>query len=260
MAGLPNPFSREGFLVGSFALSSQIPRPSLQPRRSLQSALSTGGESRGTPSGSSASPVKTGGMASALRDYLKHPRMELHDLSRLTDDPSADLPNYLEAHFNPAELKESIRVNWKDIVIPGQSHARLHYSHTENDTFKYDLQFDALSVADGKLRGTAGITGIEFARRFLQSLCYPRGGAQSVKQGAPPRVLFFWPKLLSLVCVVAEQEWTYQQFASDGSPLRFRCSMTLREVRDIRLTSDQVLRGGSNRNTAKPTSETIEVE
>lgn len=192
-------------------------------------------------------PIDT--MRSALA--LKLARMEIHDLSReygKDDDP--DLPNFLQAHFNPKEVEETIKVHWNEITIPGMSHQRLQYHFTENVPFKFDLHFDGLQALDtkpGTLRGTGGPSGIQQAKNFLQSLCYPRAGAQSVLDGAPPHVLFLWPNFMEVTCVVSEQKWTNSLFCSDGTPRRFTCSMHLKEVRTTRLSSQQVLRNGNRR-------------
>lgn len=219
---LPNPVSFEGVLVGAMAVSSRFPR------------------------GNPPNP----GLSSAIRDP---DRMEIHDLSRLLDDQDSDLPNFLEAHFNPKEVKETIKATWTEVPIPGMSHKRLHYHLTENVPFRFDLVFDTLQLVGGNtLRGSAEVDGTDMARRFLQSLCYPKVDAQSVQDGAPPRVLFYWPNFLSITCVVEQEEWTYQLFHTDGTPRRFTCSMSLKEIRSTRLSSSDVLRGGSKRNSPFP--------
>lgn len=224
---IPNPATFEGaFIIGS-AVAGQFLQRALGPK-----------------------PLRS--MASALS--LNNLKMEIHDLSRLDDDPDPDLPRHLEVHFNPKEVKRSIKAVWKEIAIPGQSQNRLQYHLTENMPIRFDLHFDAMQqVAEGAIRGFDDEDdGIAQPCRFLESLCYARAGAQSVRDGAPPRVLFYWPNYLSLNCIVAEQEWTDTLFFADGSPRRRTCSMLLKEIRDTRLSSSDVLRGGSRRDAVRP--------
>jgi hypothetical protein len=105
------------------------------------------------------------------------------------------------------------------------------------------------------VRGTQGESGIMMARRFIQSLAFPRNAGDGIEDGAPPRVLFYWPNFLSLSATVDSQEWVYQLFSSDGTPRRFTVSLELKEIRDVRITSSQVLR--DQRNSTPPDDNNI---
>ena len=65
--------------------------------------------------------------------------------------------------------------------MPGLSHQPLQFIHTGNTKFTLELNFE---VQDP----TTDLDQIHHARRFLQSLCYPRRGAEDVIGGGPPRV------------------------------------------------------------------------
>ncbi len=220
MALIPGPLLFEGFITTATAQSSMRPRLGAPPDRQMVSALGTLTQ-----------------------------RMSITDLSRVVSDDDPDLPHSFEAHFNPSEMRETIKVVWSEIPIPGMSQKRLQYHLTENVPFQFDLHFDALQAASNGLRGHEGPSGIAQARRFLQSLCYAKAGAQNVQDGAPPRVLFHWPNFLTLTCVIDQEDWHYTMFQTDGAPRQFTCSMKLKEIRDTRLLSGDVLRGGSKRNS-----------
>lgn len=79
----------------------------------------------------------------------------------------------VEAQFNPAEFEEALEVNWARQTVPGLSHQPLQFVNTGNVKFTLELNFDALDP-------TTDVDQIRFARRFLQSLCYPRRGAEDV--------------------------------------------------------------------------------
>jgi hypothetical protein len=149
----------------------------------------------------------------------------------------------IDAQFNPTELEEALEVNWARQVVPGLSHQPLQYVHTGNDKFTLELYFDALDP-------TTDLAHIQHARRFLQSLCYARRGAQSLVGGAPPRVLFVWPTVVSLTTVITALSFKYSRFNLAGTPIQFTTKVTLEEIRDVRLVAEDVLANGTQRSGA----------
>lgn len=151
----------------------------------------------------------------------------------------------IDAQFNPSELEEQLEVTWTRQTVPGLSHQPLQYVHTGNVRFPIELNFDALDP-------TTSIDQVLHARRFLQSLCYPRRGAGDVAGGGPPRVLFVWPRLVSLTCVITALGLKYTRFSLDAVPVQFTARVTLEEIRDVRLLSEDVLANGSQRSGTSP--------
>jgi hypothetical protein len=90
----------------------------------------------------------------------------------------------IEAQFNPTEFEKALEVNWARQTVPGLSHQPLQFVNTGNTKFTLELNFEAQDP-------TTELAQIHRARRFLQSLCYPRRGAG----GGPPRALFVWPNV-----------------------------------------------------------------
>jgi len=149
----------------------------------------------------------------------------------------------VEAQFNPTELEEALEVTWARQTVPGLSHQPLQYVHTGNARFTLELHFE---VQDP----TTSLEQLHRARRFLQSLCYPRRGAEDVASGGPPRALFVWPGVISLTCVVTGLSFRYSRFNLDGVPVQFTAKVALEEIRDVRLTADEVLADGTRRSGA----------
>jgi hypothetical protein len=147
----------------------------------------------------------------------------------------------IDAQFNPSELEEALEVNWTRQTVPGLSHQPLQYVQTNNTKFTLELYFEAQDPS-------VDLDGILRSRRFLQSLCYPRRGAQTVADGGPPRVLFVWPTVVSLTCVIASISLKYSRFNLDGTPVQFTAKVSLEEIRDIRLWSEDVLATGTQRS------------
>ena len=151
----------------------------------------------------------------------------------------------VDAQFNPAEFEEALEVNWARQTVPGLSHQPLQFVNTGNVKFTLELHFEVHDPS-------GDIDQIHVARRFLQSLCYPRRGAEDVIGGGPPRALFIWPNVVSLTCVVTGLSFKYGRFNLEGTPIQFTAKVTLEEIRDVRLPSEDVLAGGSQRSGSGP--------
>jgi len=148
----------------------------------------------------------------------------------------------IDAQFNPSEFEESLEVNWARQTVPGLSHQPMQFVNTGNAKFMVELAFAAVDVGE--------LAELMHARRFLQSLCYPRRGASDVSGGGPPRALFVWPTLVSLTCVVTSLSFKYSHFNVAGAPVQFTAKLALEEIRNVRLTSDEVLVSGTQRSGA----------
>ena len=149
----------------------------------------------------------------------------------------------IEAQFNPTELEEALEVNWARQTVPGLSHQPLQFVNTGNTKFTLELNFEAQDP-------TADLAQLLRARRFLQSLCYPRRGAGDVISGGPPRALFVWPTVISLTCVITSLAFKYSRFNLAGTPVQFTAKLGLEEIRDVRLLSEDVLASGTQRSGA----------
>jgi hypothetical protein len=147
----------------------------------------------------------------------------------------------IEAQFNPTEFEEALEIQWARFLIPGLSHQPIQFFQTGNVKFPIELYFQAQDP-------TSGLEPMLLARRFLQSLCYPRRGAGDILGGAPPRALFVWPNLVSLTCVITSLAFRYAFFNVLGTPTQLTAKLALEEIRDVRLFSEDVLERGSQRS------------
>ncbi len=145
----------------------------------------------------------------------------------------------MEMQFNPEELPEEVSVNWTRLTVPGMSHQQIQFVNTNNHTFSLELYYRATSEEEA-LRNKQ-------AKHFLLSLCYPSESAGDVATGGPPRVLFVWPSSVSMVVVVTKVRIQNKRFSQKGLVLSFSASLEVEEVRDGRLTSEQVRAYGTQR-------------
>lgn len=143
--------------------------------------------------------------------------------------------------FWPTGLTEQIVVAYSRQKIVGMSHTTLQYSNTENYTLR-GLNFFFRGTTEEEVN-----LNLE-ARLFLMSLCYSREGAQSVREGAPPRVLFIWPTLIAMTTVITNLRIQHEKFNRFGTPTVFRALFDLEEIRDVRLTSEEVRILGTRRD------------
>lgn len=147
-----------------------------------------------------------------------------------------------EVFFNPDQLQEQLSVNWARLTVPGLSHQVLHYVNTNNHSLDIDLYLAAHSLLERQL--------MDDWRRFLLSLCYSSGGAGGVADGGPPRVLLVWPQMFSMVVVLGSLKIRHTRFAQSGASTRYFATISVEEIRDMRLTSEDVRAQGTRRSTS----------
>lgn len=148
----------------------------------------------------------------------------------------------LDVQFNPTEFDESLDVNWNRLAILGLSHMPLQYLQTGNQGFSFELALRAWDKNGNQM------PNIMSARNFLLSLCYPSRTSQDIKGGAPPRVLFVWPGLVSIISVISRLKAKYTLFNKQGQPVHFSYTVDIEEIRDVRLYSEDVLAQGTQRS------------
>jgi len=142
----------------------------------------------------------------------------------------------IECLFNPTQLTEKLQVNWNRLAVPGLSHQVLQFQSTANRQLSaVEFYLDRLFAAEQP----SNVKILAF-RAFLRSLTVPPEGTEDVTGTAPPRVLFIWPEVVTVLCVVASVEFSYKQFAVDGSLLVYSAAVTLEEILDTRVTSEQL--------------------
>lgn len=138
----------------------------------------------------------------------------------------------VEMQFNPEQFQETVGANYEELTVPGLSHQPLQFTHTSNEAFSFELFHIAYSREE--------MERIHLTRRFLKSLCFPRGGADDVVGGSPPRALLVWPRMLSITCVLRKVSLTHVLFNRQAQSRQFNAQIELQEIRDFRITSAEV--------------------
>lgn len=155
--------------------------------------------------------------------------------------------DFLEAQFNPAEFEEVLGTNWAKQTIPGLSHQVKQFIHTED--VKFDLELFYHAKTDGGQ--IAALKDLHKARLFLYSACHPRR-ANSIAGGGSPRIVFCWPNMISLQCVLTNLRLNYVDFNIQGTPTALRAKVSMEEIRDAHVTMEDILTQGTWRSGSVP--------
>lgn len=141
----------------------------------------------------------------------------------------------IEAQFNPGEFSIAVQANYQQQQVPGAGYQPLHYINTTNPTIPLDLYYRVVTEDEMQRR-------LE-AESFILSLLYPRRGAGSIPQAAPPRALIVWANM-SLQCVVRSLTIKASRFNVWGETAEETFSLGLEEIHDGQIFSEDVIRQG----------------
>jgi len=134
-----------------------------------------------------------------------------------------DTQERVECLINPETLTEKLSVIYRRLSVPGVGHQMLQYDSTSN------RMIPGLELVLDKRIGKQSATDPDLVafRDFLRRVARP---AQDDLPSAPPTLLFVWPKVLSIECVLSDLEFRYQVFGADGALLMYTATCTLEEV------------------------------
>lgn len=177
----------------------------------------------------------------------------------------------LQAQFNPTQLPERVTANYQKLSPIGLSHQIHQYTGTTNHAITIDLFFHAnhaeqmpdplysnlvpedlpsvsnIDLNNNERFGSIRLQKIAAARNVLLSLVYPEA-ASSIVQASPPRVLFVWPNMFSMVTRVMSVDIRHERFTQDGATRQFRATVVFEESRYTRLVHNDVLLNGTKRS------------
>jgi hypothetical protein len=248
-------------------LANQADRPPLRspPFVSPASLVS---KLRG-PTKPQASSRQQGPMTTALPNAVT--RLEIHgiydDKQTLNFRLDKKTPLFLKTSFNPASVEHTIKPKYAEHAIPGLSFERTHYTGTANQMFKFDLLLDYMvelyhlasagptgTPSDPRQQSTPGtfpdsyVDKVGDAYKFLQSLLYPKEGADGPSQLQPPEVLLFWPNAISLHCVLWDFSAKWQKMLPTGHLASVMVSLTFKEVPKRRISMEDIRYKGTMRS------------
>jgi hypothetical protein len=128
--------------------------------------------------------------------------------------------------FNPTTFSHSRTASWSEQAKAAQAVPDYAYSGGQAETLNLSL----LLQADPRMRGRAG-SDVTKGIDTLFSLLNPSVAVPNRKQMRPPSVKFVWGHYVSNESVVDTVSVTREYFDPDGSPLRAKIDLVLRQFR-----------------------------
>ena len=128
--------------------------------------------------------------------------------------------------FNPNELAFSKSNSWEKATAAGNSAPKLDFSSGGSVTFSLKIEFDTTDTGKPVSDHTDKLYELMLADPSL------KGTKEDRNMGRPPWVQFHWGKLRSHKAVVESLSIEFTYFASDGTPLRAMCNLSLKQYED----------------------------
>lgn len=119
--------------------------------------------------------------------------------------------------FNPTQLEVKRSVSWKPQESPGENAPSLTFDRGSSATLSFELILDTTD------------TGADVSTYTAQLLDLTRVDTQKKR---PPWVRLGWGRLNSFKCVVESVDLSFTYFAANGTPLRARAKLTLKQYQD----------------------------
>lgn len=169
----------------------------------------------------------------------------LSSLSSLFGSNNAESKDFL---FNPTTLEERYTPEYARLDPIGYPQKPLHYIGSQNPIYNIELFLDEVEfIKRGVEPQSLGLvetapTNIEDYRRFLISLTYPSGTNNGSINIPPAKVLFIWPNMLEMICVIRDLSFSHKEFLPNGSSRMYTADLVLEATLENRLFTSSRLR------------------
>jgi nucleoid-associated protein YgaU len=132
----------------------------------------------------------------------------------------------IKLQFNPAELTISRSNSWKAPEAKGKNAPELRFQSGQSDTLTLSVTLDTTDTGtDVSVRTNALLDLMKVDKKLP-------GSDRKNNSGRPPWVQLHWGKLSSFKAVIERMQVKFTYFASDGTPLRAKADLTLKQYRD----------------------------
>ncbi|GMU40216.1 MAG: peptidase M23 [Chloroflexota bacterium] len=119
--------------------------------------------------------------------------------------------------FNPAQLSYNRTVSWGEQKSPLENAPQLTFDRGQSATISFDLQMDTTDTGDDVSVHTNALMGLMKV---------------NTTKKRPVWVQLGWGRLSSFKAVVTSVNVSFTYFGSDGTPLRARANVSLRQFQD----------------------------
>lgn len=151
-----------------------------------------------------------------------------------SDTATATVKAYLETEqgreirclFNPAELTLRKANTWASDKVVGRATPDLYFTGGTPGELSMTLLFDTTHDGTPVTQHTNALLDLLRVDPDLP------GHDNSSNKGRPPWVRFHWGDLHSFKAIIEQLDLTFVFFSSDGTPLRARTALTLKQFQD----------------------------
>jgi nucleoid-associated protein YgaU len=157
--------------------------------------------------------------------------------------PEAGEP--IECMFNPADITISKSNSWQGGDAKGKNAPELRFQSGQSATLTLSLTFDTTRK---------GTSVTEFTDKLLNLMKVSKqaaGSDPSRNKARPPWVKFEWGTTKSIKAVVERLQIKFTYFASDGTPLRAKADVSLKQY------DDEDIRPLQNPTSSTPTLHSV---
>lgn len=143
------------------------------------------------------------------------------------DEPSI----FVEAQYNPKELEITKGVPWSKVNEANRSNQgssqnqgiHLEFTGAEGRSLSVEMFFDGVENPDSS-------TVKASIQKLEQLASVRRPGSQEEQYKRPHRCLVVWGETVNMSCVIENLSVKYEMFSPDGTPLRARAQVKLKEA------------------------------
>jgi hypothetical protein len=132
----------------------------------------------------------------------------------------------IDFQFNPAELSVVKRTSWKAEDAPGKNAPQQRFQSGQPATMSLSMLIDSTDTGTPVTRKTDLLMKLVTVDASLPT------HDQKRQAGRPPLVTFHWGPINSFQAVVESLTIKFTFFTHDGTPLRARCDVTLKQYDD----------------------------
>jgi hypothetical protein len=161
-----------------------------------------------------------------------------------------DAPDHA-ARFNPDKLQLGKKSTWKTEKVPGANIGITTFGGGDPMTLSIDLFFDTsktgtdvrqytgalLELTMAPVETAANMTSLYQLQKQLEEQAEGTGAPIAAQMSAiesqPPKCKFLWGRFTSFEAYVESVNTTFTMFLQDGTPVRARAKVKLKQIEDI---------------------------
>ena len=131
--------------------------------------------------------------------------------------------------YNPKEFKVDKKVSWKEVDEQGQDKPPLEFQKGSPRSITMELMFDTTVEDEGSSEQDVYWTWVEQLLAMTNTDATPASGESTKQSKKRPTTVHFQWGTFELTGVVESITTTYTLFSAEGTPLRAKCQLKMKE-------------------------------